>query len=537
MMESYSMLNIGIIVNCLTGGGAERCAADLSIFFENMGYNVFFFTDLSFKSTYKYKGKLVNFTYELASTCNPLEAKIEELRGLKDKYNIGIAISFMQFANYINIMSKGDEKIVLTTHSVNSEYAKQDKSVFWSEHTFRELYQYADAITFPSEYCRKDWLEHYGDRNNITRTIYNPVHAVQTGRRVKRENIVIAIGRLQSIKRQWHVIRVFKLIKEKCPDSRLVILGDGELRFQMEQLVKDLQLENDVEMPGYVTDVNDYLARAKVFTITSYCEAMPCSVLEAMSAGVPVAACDIPGGLREELKMESCEGEDVFPIRSECGVIVPYIKPFYTDQFSKEEEMLAEEIAALLNNDELQEEMGNKAKLRAAEFSLEKIGAVWVDSIINNGNGRRINPDEFSKVKKMSMEALCSIGKEDRHEMYVSYYRLLEKWMVAREHGKSTKTYFEVNGLKNIIIYGLGKMADHLIEDLKQSDINIVCAIDRGALKKSAWFPVIFGENDIPDADCIVITPVYDVESIRQSLEDKTSLPILSLSDVVDGCL
>ena len=528
------MANIGIIVNCLTGGGAERCAADLSLFFEKKGYNVIFFTDLSVKSTYNYKGKLVNFTYKLTNTLNPLENKIEELRDLKDKYSIDIAISFMQFANYINIMSKGDEKIVLTTHSVNSEYAKQDRSVFWSEYTFRELYQYADVITFPSEYCRKDWLDHYGDQNNITRTIYNPVHVMQTGGKAKRENIVLAIGRLHVIKRQWHIIRVFKLIKEKCPNSRLIILGDGELRSQLEQLIMDFQLENDVEMPGNVTDVNDYLARAKVFTMTSYCEAMPCSVLEAMSAGVPVVACDIPGGLREELKVEACEGVDVFPIRSECGVIVPYIKPFYTDQFSKEEEMLADEIVALLNNDELWREMGNKAKLRAADFSLEKIGAVWVDSIINDGNSRRIDLDEFDKVKKRSMGAF-SRGKENRNEMYVLYYRLLEKWMVLREHGKSTKTYFEVNGLKNIIIYGLGKMADHLIEDLKQSDINIVCAIDRGALNKRARFPVISDENDIPNADCIVITPVYDAESIRQSLENKTTIPILSLSDVVDG--
>ena len=53
------MCNIGMIVNCLQGGGAERCAADLSLFFEQNGYHVIFFTDLSFTRDYEYRGELV----------------------------------------------------------------------------------------------------------------------------------------------------------------------------------------------------------------------------------------------------------------------------------------------------------------------------------------------------------------------------------------------------------------------------------------------------------------------------------------------
>lgn len=528
-------MNIGIIVNCLTGGGAERCAADLSIYFSDNGHHVYFFTDLSIKRTYQYKGELVNFTYKLTNTTSSLEMKIEELKTLKSKCHIDIAISFMQFANYVNIMSRGNEKVILTTHSLNSEYAKYDKSVFFSEITFKELYQYADLITFPSEYCRQDWLEHYGDPNNITRTIYNPVHLMSADNKAPKENIVIAIGRMHSIKRQWHIIRIFRLIKEKCPDSRLVILGDGELRDRLEKLVRQLQLENDVDMPGNVNNVNDYLARAKVFVMTSVCEAMPCSVLEAMSAGVPVAACDIPGGLREELKIKPRINDEIFPIRSEYGVVTPRIPFFYTDEFLQEERILADEIVELLHNDVLRTEMGEKARQRASDFSLEKIGAVWEEIINDQSSNKQFNLAEFEQVKKRSAAEFCR-SVSARNDMYISYYRLLEKWMILKEQGKTVKSYFEKNGLKNIIIYGLGKMTNHLLADLAGSDIHVVCAIDRRASNKSARFPVISDEDIIPDADCIVITPVYDEAAIRESLENKTLSAVLSLADIVNHC-
>lgn len=533
-------MNIGIIVNFLQGGGAERCAADLSIAFSGYGHDVIIFTDLSYERTYEYKGTLVNFTFTSnnADRCmsekESILRKAEELGALKSKYGIDIAISFMQFANYINILSKGKEKTVLTTHSVNSEYAKYDKSVFWSDDTFRNLYQFADYITFPSEYCRKDWIKHYGDKNNITRTIYNPVHVMQVDRKDGKENMVIAIGRMHSIKRQWHIIRAFKMVKEKCPDSKLIILGEGELRPRLEKLLTDLQLEDDVEMPGNVTNVNDYLERAKVFTITSHCEAMPCAVLEAMSAGVPVVACDIPGGIREEIGIEAHVNISA-PIYGECGIMVPYIKDFYTDELSKEEMMLADEICILLRDDELREQMGQKAQQRADEFSLDKIGAVWADEIMDCEDRRDIDAGSFAAAKKRGLDSFDRIEGR-RAEMYMSYYRLLEKWMLLHENGKSIKSYFEKNGLKNIIIYGMGKMTHHLLADLKDSNVNVVCAIDRGAINKNTDFPIISDEDDIPDADCIVITPVYDEETIRKSLENKTQILILSLLDIVNEC-
>lgn len=535
------MQNIALIINTLQRGGAERCVADLSVIFAQKGFNVFIFTDLLYSVEYEYAGTLVDYSCTFGNVDktkeqNSLSQKVNELKGLKSKYDIDIAISFMQAANYFNILSKDKERVILTTHSVNSEYAKYDKSVFWSDDTFRELYQFADLITFPSDFCRKDWLEHYGDKNNITRTIYNPVHMMSVEKNDKKENIVIAIGRMHSVKRQWHLIKAFKLVKEMCPDSKLLILGDGELRPQLEEIVSRLHLENDIEMFGNVVDVRQYLEKAKVFAMTSRCEAMPCSVLEALSAGVPVVSCDCPGGIREELGISDETKNISEPIIGECGIITPYIKENSTNDFSSEEKILAEEIVHLLEDDSLRNRMSKAACMMVQKFSSDVIGSVWIDEILNGRQKREINRQEFEKVRNRHLDSYQKPEMENLN-MYVAYYRLLEKWMVLHEKGGSVKQYFMQHDIKNIIIYGLGKMANHLMEDIKESDINVVCTIDIGAINKYSHFPVITLDEEIPNADCIIITPVHEAESIKESLKNRTAVPVLSLTDILDECV
>lgn len=536
--EELSMHNIGIIVNCLQGGGAERCAADLSVYFSDQGYNVIIFTDLSFSREYEYKGILVDFTYHLdiSEKSNPLEEKIDELRKLKEQNNIDISISFMQFANYINVLSKGREKVILTTHSVNSIYAKMENDVFWSEHTFQKLYQYADVITFPSEYCRNDWIEHYGDKNNITRTIYNPVHLMNTDKNTEKENLIIAIGRMHSIKRQWHLIEAFKKVQEVYPEYKLIILGNGELKSRLESLVAELGLQSKVDMPGNVSNITQYLNKAKIMIMSSYCEAMPCSILEALSAGVPVISCDSPGGIREELGVDLNKECSDKPLQGECGIITPFIKENNMQGGSKEESIFAEEIIHLIKNENLRKKMSDRARMVVNKFSIERIGKRWIEEIFIDTPLRQYDLENFQEDKRKSLDSF-NLKRQTPVDMYVSYYRLLEKWMILHEKEIKISSFFEQNKLYNIIIYGMGKMAAHLVYDLKNSNINIVCAIDKKAINKYGDFPIISGTDEIPYADCIVVTPVYEFEKIKNQMKKKVTIPLISLSDIIDQIL
>lgn len=535
------MQNIALITVALQGGGAERCAADLSLIFSQKGFRVYIFTDLSVNVEYEYAGTLVDYSFRLpvmdkGQEGNPLQNKVDELKRLKAEYSIDIAISFLQWVNYFNILSKGDEKVILTTHSVNSEYAKYEKTVSWSEETFRDLYQYADLVTFPSEYCREDWIRHYGDKNSITRTVYNPVHMMKACTKGNKDNIVIAIGRMQGIKRQWHLIKAFKLVKNMCPDSRMIILGDGELRSKLIELINQLDLSDDVELPGNVKNVQDYLLKAKVFAMTSRCEAMPCSVLEALSAGVPVVSCDSPGGIREELGISYEQKDITSPLIGKCGIVTPYIGENRIEEISREEEILADEIVRLLKDDELRNKMAAAAVKQVQKFSADKVGENWINDIFNSSSERKTNQEELEKLIKKHLSSYQNVADTENLQMYISYYRLLEKWMVLHEKGGSVKEYFTSRGMADIIIYGMGKMANHLIEDIKGSSINIICAIDMKAINMYCEFPVIALDETIPAADCIVITPVHEFEKIRHKLKNTTAIPLISLSNIVDEC-
>ncbi len=536
------MQNIALITASLQGGGAERCAAELSLFFAKKGFRVFIFTDLSRNIEYEYAGTLVDYSYHLFGDHkdreeNLLRNKVNELKSLKTIYDIDTAVSFLQWPNYLNILSKNLEKVILTTHSVNSEYAKKYKdSAFWSEETFRDLYQYADLVTFPSEYCRKDWIEHYGDKNGITKTVYNPVHMMRVSGEENKKNIVITVGRMQGVKRQWHMIKAFKRVKDMCPNSRLIILGDGESRLKLKEISRQLGLADDVEMPGNVRNVQDYLAKAKVFAMTSECEAMPCSVLEALSAGVPVVSCDSPGGIREELGI-SYEREAIkVPIIGECGIITPYIYENGMHEISREEEIFAGEIARLLKDNELRDKMATAGVERAQIFSDDEVGRVWMNDILNDGPDKETDREEFERIVEKNLIGYQDSVNKGNMQMYILYYRLLEKWMVLHEKGRSAEEYFGSKGIDHIIIYGMGKMARHLIEDIKESSINIICAIDRRPTDAYCNVPVITLNETIPDAECIVVTPVYAFETIKQILGDRTSMPLISLSDVIDWC-
>lgn len=530
------MKNIALITMTLQGGGAERSAADLSLIFTKGGFRVYIFTDSSINAEYEYAGTLVDFKFNLPAKDkeNHLRHKVNELKRLKTEYNIDNAVSFMQWANYLNILSKGRERVILTTHSVNSVYAKYENTIFWSEDTFRNLYQYADLVTFPSEYCRKDWVEHYGDKNGITRTVYNPVHRMGVCSGDIKDNVVIAIGRMQCIKRQWHLLKAFRLVKDMCPDSRMVILGDGELRPKFKEIIEQFGLSDDVEMPGNVKNVEDYLSKAKVFAMTSRCEAMPCSVLEALSAGVPVVSCDSPGGIREELGISYEQKNITVPFMGDCGIITPYIRENSMDEISREEEIFACEIVHLLKDNELRDKMAAAAVRRVQKFSGDIIGRVWMKDILSNELGRKIDRKGFEKIVEKNLTRYQDAANAENAQLYISYYRLLEKWMVLHEKKASVKEYFLLHGMKNIIIYGMGKMANHLIEDIKGSGIKIVCAIDIRAIYMYRSYPVITVEETIPDADCIVVTPVCEFEMIKQELESKTSVLLISLSDVID---
>jgi glycosyltransferase involved in cell wall biosynthesis len=111
---------------------------------------------------------------------------------------------------------------------------------------------------------------------------------------------LVALGRLEPVKGFDVLLHAFRRVRAQT-SSRLVIAGEGPLRAHLESLTRELRLEHDVVLPGFVPDPYPLLAQAAAVVLSSRSEALPTVILEAFALGIPVVATDCPTGPRELL--------------------------------------------------------------------------------------------------------------------------------------------------------------------------------------------------------------------------------------------
>lgn len=107
----------------------------------------------------------------------------------------------------------------------------------------------------------------------------------------------MTVGRIQKVKNFSMLVSAFAKVLEAQPESRLTIVGDGELREEIAQQIQQLGIAGSVELAGRQNDVASFLQKADVYCATSLVEGLPVSVLEAMSIGLPVITTPAGGAI------------------------------------------------------------------------------------------------------------------------------------------------------------------------------------------------------------------------------------------------
>ena len=188
---------------------------------------------------------------------------------------------------------------------------------------------------------------------NIT-VIYNPSRDWE--QRVYKESRagkrVLFLGRLGRRKGVYDLLEAFTLVLWQFPDAELICAGDGEVK-EVRDLLRQQGLEDHVTLPGWVGDElkAELLAAASVYVLPSYAEGLPMSILEAMSAGLPVVATPV-GGIPEAIT----DGKE--------GCLVPV----------GDVQQLADALCRLLGDDALRESMGSQARITFSErFHLDVV--------------------------------------------------------------------------------------------------------------------------------------------------------------------
>lgn len=182
--------------------------------------------------------------------------------------------------------------------------------------------------------------------------------------------VVGSVAALVPHKGQRHLIEAALLVVQKVPDARFVILGEGELRDQLERQVREHHLETHVRLPGFRPDVVGCMKRFDLFVMSSVTEGLGTSLLDAMACSKAVVATKV-GGIPEVVD----DGR--------TGLLVP----------PRDHHAMADAILRLLTDDPLRARMAEAGFARVRErFTVERMLAETA-SVYARVAGRRLSAD------------------------------------------------------------------------------------------------------------------------------------------------
>jgi glycosyltransferase involved in cell wall biosynthesis len=388
------------LINSLAGGGAEKVAIRLS---EHLSVSAF----ILLERDVKYKtDKPIFFLSNHSTKTSPI---IKTLSIITYAYKLSkflektsLVVSFLERANFVNIISKLFKKhraiisVRMDQQTGHVGLRKLNKLLV------RLLYPKADLIIAVSHGVKQS-LINLGIEEEKIKVIYNP-YPIDEIRELAKEPlgsyeeifkhpVLITAGRLTKQKGQWYLIRVFKALKEKHKDLKLVILGEGELKDYLLKLSEELGLKTyvwdkdelsesfDVYFLGFQKNPFKFIARSKLFVFPSLWEGFPNALVEAMACGVCVVSSDCRSGPREILAPTTdFNYQTQKPEFAEYGVLMPVFKVKYKsaeEPLGEREIMWVKTIDKLLEDESLRKNYSEKAKQRAEDFSIEKIVQEW----------------------------------------------------------------------------------------------------------------------------------------------------------------
>lgn len=265
-----------------------------------------------------------------------------------------LLLSFLISANILAAFAVAGLKIPLIV-SERSDPHKQTVNPIWS-FLRRMLYPLAEHLVVLSEH----YIPFYTSiMDSKISSIPNPAlePPVRGNRKVKMPagRTLVALGRLTRIKGFDLLIQAFSQISQQFPDWNLLILGEGDLRAELEKQITDQGLERRVLMPGSVDNIYDYLQQADIFVLSSRLEGFGIVLCEAMACGLPVVAYKASAQTAEIVR----DGVD--------GILVP----------PEDVGQLSDAMAKLMADEELRREFGMNAREVTERYGLDKTMLLW----------------------------------------------------------------------------------------------------------------------------------------------------------------
>lgn len=368
--------NILFLIESLRDGGSEKSISNVATEISKK-HNVILIVANNKENDYQFKGNIIEI--KEFTTKNPIKRLIgiKKLKKIKKENKVDISISYITAYNLYNVLSKYKDKTFI---SIRNHLSTKKEGIIAKLGTIYSNKK-ADKIICCSKSVETDQIKKFKAKNNKTTVIENYINAINKTNN-RKDNIIITIGRLTKHKGQEHIIKAMSLVIKKIPDAKLIILGRGSNKEYLEELIKKLKLENNIELIGYTNDIDNYLNKAKIFVLASDYEGFSNSLLEALSYSLPALVTNSPGGNSEILTEEEYKKDINKPIHNKYGILIPtFTYEHNIKEITKNEKILSKEIINLLTNKKDYNYYKNKSKERSKYYNKNRIIKKWLNII------------------------------------------------------------------------------------------------------------------------------------------------------------
>ena len=401
-------LSILLLISNLGLGGAQRVFHDHSVALgEHYSITEAVF-NLDGGNIYPSKNELISLDVTGGGSAlhklRNFSRRIAGLRQLKHRLQPAVCISHLEGADYVNLLSKGSEKIILCIHGSKLHDTNINGALGWlrKKVLMPALYNRADRIVTVSRDLIPELVEGFGVKPEKLLTINNffdvariellsqlPLSAAEAAVYAEAP-ILVTAGRLSAQKNQAPLLTIFAALLERQP-AKLVFVGDGELRADLTRQARDLGLrvyaiwedtglltpDYDVYFLGMQQNPFKYLRPATVFVFPSAFEGFPLALGEAMICGLPVLSTDCATGPREMLAPSTLA--PALPLRQAergaHGMLLPLLTQPAT--LAADQAVWVNALSQLLADPTERAALSQAARSRMQDFTPARIVGQW----------------------------------------------------------------------------------------------------------------------------------------------------------------
>ncbi len=362
---------IVFLINSLESGGAERVVSNLlnNLVDKNDCYLILIHNYKFYNIDSRVKIITLNESKELSGITKLLRLPIlaYKLSKIIKKYEFDRIVSFLTRSNYINVLSNIfiKHKTIINERAMPSLQYQYGLNGKINRFLIKTLYPKSD-LCLSNSYGNMMDLKNKFEVINLD-YIHNPFN-IEMIEKMSKEEIEIkkkrftfvTVGRLDKGKNHKLIIDAIRDI-----DADLWIIGDGELKEEIEEYIRVQKLENKVYLLGKKENPFSYISKADCFVFASNHEGFPNVLIEALACELPIISTDCKSGPREILAPNSdvsFQLKDKIEL-TEYGILTPI----------KNVDKLQETMSLIISDESLRKNYQDKAKHRANDFRIGKI--------------------------------------------------------------------------------------------------------------------------------------------------------------------